>query len=89
MANSRLLTIKAWFHEGGLRFERWLNPVSGLFEAQQPEMGFTHEQARRERSLLQHQLHPSTKLFLVALGSPLPAQQLALARPNGRRSPHT
>ncbi len=87
MSSSRLLVIKAWFHEEGLRFERWLNPITGFFQDQPPEKGLTFIQANREKSQLGGQLAPTTRLFLVPLAS-MPPRQLALARPNGRRSPH-
>lgn len=86
MSNPRLLAIKAWFHEEGLRFERWLDPITGLFQDQPPEEGLTFIQATREKIELGYQLAPSTRLFLVPLGSPVPARQLALVRPLGRSS---
>lgn len=75
-------TVKAWVHEGTQRFEKWLNPVTGNFEAQPPEVGFTHDQAQEECETWRRLLPNTTRLFLVALGVSISTPQLALARPS-------
>ena len=75
-------TVKAWVHDGTRRFEKWLNPLTGLFENQPPEVGFTQQQAQDQRETLRCLLPKSTKLFLVVLVAPIPVPQLALARPS-------
>jgi hypothetical protein len=89
MSSIPLLDVKAWFHEGASRFEQWLNPVTGVFEDMPPEKGLTFIQASREKNGLRYQLPPSTRLFLVPLGSIVPERQLALVRPSGHRSNQT
>lgn len=85
MANCRLMVIKGWFHENGQRFERWLND-SGMWQETQPLQGMRYSQAQR---LKENVMVPRTTFMQLVPFLETPAPQLALARPNGRRNPHT